>query len=150
MNVKITPAGSPDIADWIVLRAALWPRAADHAGDVARMLAVPERFAAFLARGDDGAAVGFAEVSLRGDYVNGCETSPVGFLEGIYVDPAHRRQGVARMLTEAVENWVVSCGCSELASDALLDNVESHGMHAALGFAETERVVVFRKVLDRS
>ena len=79
--------------------------------------------------------------------MNGCETSPVGFLEGIYVDPAQRRQGMARALNAAAEQWARACGCSEFASDALLDNIDSHRMHAALGFAETERVVMFRKVL---
>jgi aminoglycoside 6'-N-acetyltransferase I len=131
------------------LRAALWPEAEDHAGDIARMLAAPERFIAFLARDDGGVATGFAEVSLRHDYVNGCETSPVGFLEGIYVVPAARRRGVARALAAAAEYWAQAKGCREFASDALLDNVDSHRMHAALGFIETERVVAFRKLLGK-
>ena len=38
------------------------------------------------------------------DYVNGCTTSPVGFLEGLYVAAAARRQGVARALCDAAED----------------------------------------------
>jgi aminoglycoside 6'-N-acetyltransferase I len=140
-------AAEADKDDWIALRAALWPEAQDHAGDLARMLAAPERFITFIAREDGGVAVGFAEVSLRHDYVSGCESSPVGFLEGIYVVPERRRQGVARALNAAAEQWARVCGCSEFASDALLDNIDSHRMHAALGFEETERIVGFRKLL---
>ena len=93
------------------------------------------------------AVVGFAEASLRHDYVNGCETSPVAFIEGIYVVPERRRQGVADALIAAVEQWARDQGLRELASDALLENSQSHAMHRALGFSETERVVYFRKPL---
>jgi aminoglycoside 6'-N-acetyltransferase I len=79
--------------------------------------------------------------------VNGCETSPVAFLEGIYVEPWARRQGVAKELVAEVERWAFARGCQEFASDALLDDTDSHGMHVALGFEETERVVYFRKGL---
>lgn len=126
---------------------ALWPEgpAAIHRREMAAFLAQPDRYGPFVAYGGDGAAAGFAEVAIRTDYVNGTESSPVAFLEGIYVSPAARRQGVARRLVDAVEAWALGRGCRELASDALLDNDESHAMHRALGFAETERVVYFRK-----
>lgn len=58
-----------------------------------------------------------------------------------------RRKGVAAHLFHAAETWAQNKGCSELASDAFLDNVTSHDVHKALGFAETERVVYFRKKL---
>jgi aminoglycoside 6'-N-acetyltransferase I len=63
-----------------------------------------------------GELIGFAEASLRHDYVNGCETSPVAFLEGIYVTPANRRQGVAKALCAAVEEWARNQGCVEIAA----------------------------------
>ncbi|MDP9754249.1 UNVERIFIED_ORG: GNAT superfamily N-acetyltransferase [Rhizobium sp. SORGH_AS260] len=91
--------------------------------------------------------IGFAEVSLRRDYVNGCDTSPVAFLEGIYVEEAFRRQGVAALLVEQVTRWAIDQGVSELASDADIANLSSHRTHAALGFEETERVVYFRRSL---
>ena len=111
------------------------------------MLAAPDDTANFIARTDDGVAVGLAEASLRRDYVNGCKTSPVAFLEGIYVAPQHRRSGIAGQLVAAVEDWARAQGCTEFASDAALDNLQSHRMHAALGFEETQRVVYFRKLL---
>jgi aminoglycoside 6'-N-acetyltransferase I len=144
--MHVTLAASADREDWAALRRELWPDADDD--DIARMLKEPVRFAAFIARTANDGAVGFAEVSLRHDYVNGCETSPVGFLEGIYVVPRFRRRGVAASLVRAVEQWTLAQGASELASDALIDNTDSHRMHAALGFQETERVVGFRKRLS--
>jgi len=141
--MHVVPATSSDRGDWATLRRALWPDAED--GDIARMLREPARFIAFIARETNGSAIGFAEASLRHDYVNGCDTSPVGFLEGIYVVPLFRRRGVATSLVHAVEQWSLVQGASELASDALIDNGNSHRMHAALGFQETERVVCFRK-----
>jgi len=77
-----------------------------------------------------------------------CETSPVAFVEGIYVTPDARGRGVARALIAGVTQWAKDQGVTELASDALLDNEASHAMHKALGFCETERVVYFRKGLD--
>ena len=53
-----------------------------------------------------------------------------------------------RALIAAVEAWTREQGCTELASDALIDNAASHAAHAACGFEETERVVYFRKPLQ--
>jgi len=102
----------------------------------------------FLARDEQDHASGFAEATLRHDYVNGCTSSPVGFLEGLYVRDESRRQGVARALCQAVEAWALKRGASELASDTWLDSLASERMHEALEFSETERVVYFRKSLD--
>jgi len=150
--MRIEPCTRDTLGEWIALRAALWPDTTEeeHRQEASDMLQRFGRAAAFLARTSEGGPVGFAEVALREDYVNGCTTSPVAFLEGIYVDPDHRRTGVARLLSRAVEDWANSLGVSELASDAELHNTISHRMHAALGFEETERIVYFRKTLRRA
>ena len=109
-------------------------------------LASPRRYAQFVAY-SAGRPVGFVEAAVRSDYVNGTSSSPVAFLEGIYVVPEARRKRVAASLVLAVAEWARSFGCVEFASDAALDNVVSHAVHRALGFAETERVVFFRKEL---
>lgn len=103
--------------------------------------------AQFVAYARLGLAAGFVEASLRTDYVNGTSSSPVAFLEGLYVMPEHRRQGLASALVAAVEAWADSLGCQEFASDAAIDDELSHAVHKALGFRETERVVFFRKAL---
>lgn len=145
----VRPATLADAAAWGRLRLALWP---DEGGDwdpedVDAALGGDRPATAFLACNDGGAPIGFAEATLRVDYVNGTAGSPVGFLEGWYVAPDWRGRGVGRALVAAVEDWSRRQGCSELASDALLDNAASHAAHGACGFEETERVVYFRKTL---
>nr|WP_206434384.1 GNAT family N-acetyltransferase [Iodobacter ciconiae] len=76
-----------------------------------------------------GRALGFIELAARGDYVNGTESSPVAFLEGIYVEPSARRRGIAGKLVAAAEQWAKEYGCKEFASDAAIDNIQSHAMH---------------------
>ncbi|UIJ46256.1 GNAT family N-acetyltransferase [Sphingomonas cannabina] len=146
----IRKAAAADIDDWAALRAELWPEASadEHRQELAETsFDDDDRAVCFLAVDAAGAILAFAEASLRTDYVNGCETSPVAFLEGIYVRPRHRRTGLGQALSAAVEQWARATGCTELASDALLENTASHRFHGAIGFEETERVVYFRKQL---
>jgi aminoglycoside 6'-N-acetyltransferase I len=150
MSLKIAAASAAYLDDWAEMRAALWPElpVESHRSDIAKLFLEPNpRCVAFIALSEAGAPVGFAEASLRHDFVNGCETSPVLFLEGIYVQPAARDQGVGASLCEAVASWGRLMGCSEFASDAYIDDAASHAFHRALGFQETERVVYFRKLL---
>lgn len=94
----------------------------------------------------NGQLVGFVEVSLR-DYAEGCESSPVGYLEGWYVVPEHRKTGIGRRLVQAAEDWARAKGCSEMASDSELSNTQGQQAHARLGYQEVERMVCFRKSL---
>ncbi|HIE0128937.1 TPA: aminoglycoside 6'-N-acetyltransferase [Stenotrophomonas maltophilia] len=141
---QATPA---DVAAWAQLGLGLWPDADDPLEELAESLADAEG-AVFLACLAGGEAVGFAEVRLRHDYVNGTESSPVGFLEGWYVQPQWQGHAVGRALLAAVQAWTRAAGCSELASDSRVEDVQAHAAHRACGFEETERVVYFRMVLD--
>jgi aminoglycoside 6'-N-acetyltransferase I len=142
----IPPRGSADRA-WLALRSALWPKVseAEHLSGMAD--AIARRHYVRLAVTSAGSALGLVEASKRVDYVNGTSSSPVAFLEGLYVVPDARRQGVARTLVESVVKWALEEGCTELASDALIDNGTAHAVHRALGFGETERVVYFQRAL---
>ena len=134
---------------WLELRLALWPDATadEHRGYMAISLAQPERYLQLMMYDERRQPLGFIEGSIRSDYVNGTGTSPVGFVEGVYVVPSRRRKGVARQLYAAIADWAKARGCRELASDALVDNEVSQRAHRALGFRETERVVYFTKAL---
>ena len=92
--------------------------------------------------------VGFAQCQLRHDYVEGTDSSPVGYLEGIFVLPEYRKNGVARMLLTACENWAKETGCTEFASDCELGNNESLQFHLNVGFEEANRIICFRKKLE--
>ena len=96
---------------------------------------------------EDLEAVGFAQRQLRTDYVEGTDSSPVGYLEGLYVLENHRHKGFAKALVDACERWAVSKGCTEFASDCELDNMDSYAMHLKLGFTEANRIICFTKQL---
>ncbi|MGN0141961.1 MAG: aminoglycoside 6'-N-acetyltransferase [Roseburia sp.] len=95
----------------------------------------------------DDKVVAFAQCGLRHDYVEGTESSPVGYLEGIFVLDEYRHQGIARDLLSACEHWTKEKGCLEFASDCELDNEESLKFHTAVGFREANRIICFHKKL---
>ena len=103
--------------------------------------------AAFFLATEQGEGVGFAQCQLRHDYVEGTESSPVGYLEGVYVAEGFRNRGIARALTAACENWAREMGCAEFASDCELDNTQSLHFHLRVGFTEANRVICFTKKL---
>jgi aminoglycoside 6'-N-acetyltransferase I len=147
MSIEVCMADALD--DWLRLRLLLWPEASEdkHRRYMSEMLERPDKHHVLIARSSSGDVVAFAEASLRHDYVNGCDSSPVVFLKGIFVMPEHRRRGLARSLCAQVSEWGASNRCVEFASDAPVENHESHAMHRALGFEEMERVVYFRKAI---
>lgn len=149
---RIRAAVPADVEPWAALRAALWPEAdpselrAEAAAFFAGTQSGQPIAAVFLADDADGHPCGMIELSLR-LYAEGCETSPVPYVEAWYTAPEQRGRGLARALMKAAEDWARRHGHTELASDALLENTASHKAHAALGFAEVERSVHFRKKL---
>lgn len=140
---KALPEDSRTLAE---LAARMWSHAPEELQGEFETLTASCEAACFLAF-DGDQAVGFSQCQLRHDYVEGCETSPVGFLEGVYVDDAHRRCGVARALLAACENWARSVGCTEFASDCELDNADSLAWHLHNGFEEMNRTIWFAKKL---
>ena len=96
---------------------------------------------------DDVNAVAFAHCSLRFDYVEGTSSSPVGYLEGIYVEPDFRKQDIAKQLVNTCENWAKEKGCMEFASDCDLPNEDSYKFHLKIGFKEANRNIHFTKEL---
>jgi aminoglycoside 6'-N-acetyltransferase I len=100
----------------------------------------------FVAVRENGELGGFLEGGLR-KYAEGCDTSPVGYIEGWFVDDDLRGQGIGGALVQAVEAWAREQGYTEIASDTWLDNETSIRAHLALGYEESERLVHFRKSL---
>lgn len=147
MNFNVRQMDMSDRVAWIAMRGMLWhdesPSA--HARAVAAIVADRDAWG-FIAESIDGTPAAFAEVSIR-KYANGCDSQPVPFLEGIFVEPRFRRRGAGARLIAYVEAFLTARGFNELGSDALIDNRESHAAHHGWGFCETERVVYFRKTL---
>ena len=143
----IRKAEQTDLPELGALGALLWPhhRLEELAEEFAEIMSM-EGTAFFLAYSAD-TAVGFAQCQLRHDYVEGTSSSPVGYLEGIFVREDFRRQGIAKQLLSACENWSKEQGCREFASDCELDNRESLRFHLGLGFKEANRIICFTKKL---
>ena len=99
-----------------------------------------------IERAESGSLGGYVEAGAR-SIVDGCSSSPVGYIEAWYVDPDLRRVGYGRALLEAAEDWARSRGYSEMGSDALIDNEVSHAAHQGSGYEIVDRVVTFRKHL---
>lgn len=105
-----------------------------------------EKSSIFLAW-DKKEAIGFAQCGLRNDYVEGTESSPVGYLEGVFVAEEYRKKGVAKALLSACQGWARDQDCSEFASDCELENEESLAFHLKMGFEEANRIICFTKKL---
>lgn len=95
----------------------------------------------------DDLAIGFAQCGLRHDYVEGTDSSPVGYLEGIFVAEEYRKRGVAKDMLEACQKWAKEQGCTEFASDCELVNEDSLKFHLRMGFEEANRIICFTKKL---
>ncbi|WP_029169198.1 aminoglycoside 6'-N-acetyltransferase [Clostridium cellulovorans] len=96
---------------------------------------------------DETTPVGFAQCGLRHDYVEGTQSSPVGYLEGIFVKEEYQRRCIAKKLLAQCEEWAKAQGCSEFASDCELTNIDSLKFHLQIGFEETNRIICFKKKL---
>ena len=144
----IRKAEEKDLISAAALAALLWP---EHEPEELlpeyRALLESGEGALFLAA-EDGEDLGFAQVQLRHDYVEGAETSPVGYLEGVYVREEARGRGVARALLRACESWAAEQGCREFASDCELTNAASLAFHLKAGFLEANRIICFVKPLN--
>jgi aminoglycoside 6'-N-acetyltransferase I len=95
---------------------------------------------------DDGRLGGFLEVTLH-QTAEGCQTTPVGFLEGWWMDPDLRRKGHGSRMVRLAEEWAAAQGCREMASDTDEYRAVSVQAHHALGYLTTSvgKEIKFRK-----
>ena len=147
MSFTIRRATWDDKPGWLQLRQRLWPDAPIEylSFDLDARLADPN-YAVFVASDGGENLLAFIEVGLR-DYGEGCETSPVGYIEAWYVDEHVRGQNLGRDLVQLAEQWAREKGCREMASDTWLENESSISAHLRLGYVEVERLVHFVKRL---
>lgn len=147
--IRVKPARSDDAPTLLEMREALWPECseAEHREEIARLFAgrlYRDPFAVLIAENDEGRILGFAELSIR-PYAEGCRTNRVSYLEGWYVRPEARKQGIGKALVEASESWGRDQGCTEFASDADPENDISFAAHRSVGFQDMGLVRCFKK-----
>jgi aminoglycoside 6'-N-acetyltransferase I len=137
-----------DLSEWFRLRRKLWDATSDddHQAEMLDILDHAETQLVLVADAGEGKLAGFLEASIR-PFVEDCESDNVGYLEGWFVDPEHRRRGIGRELVAGAEEWARSRGATEMASDAEIGNEQSLTAHIRLGYEETSRLVHLRKEL---
>lgn len=136
-----------DIESVAKLAVLLWEdnSVSDLINDFSELIAKGK--AQFFLKYENNIPVGFAQCQLRYDYVEGTETTPVGYLEGIFVKKDYRNKGIAKELLAECEEWAKSNGCQEFGSDCEIDNVDSLMFHKAVNFTEANRIICFTKKL---
>jgi len=146
-EITIRRATHTDKPEWLGMRLLLWPdeKVGDLSKDMDNLLDDPLT-PVFVAVRSNGRLGGFLEAGTR-KYAEGCEGSPVGYIEGWYVDDDLRERGIGKALVSAAEDWARSQGLTEMASDTWLDNDASIQAHLKMGYEETERLVHFAKKL---
>lgn len=146
MHVRAVNRG--DHHEWLRLRLCLWPDCANEiqGAEMEDILAAQESQAVFVAVRPSGLLGGFVEASIH-PHAIGCDTRPVGYVEGWFVDPDLRGTGVGRELVAAAETWARKLDCREMASDTLWDNDVGLRAHMACGYEVTDRLIHFKKRL---
>jgi len=148
-SIRIRPVQPADASAWEQMRRELWPQYPDdHRQEIALFFdgTLAEPIQVFMAFAETGEPVGFAELSIR-TYAEGCISDRITYLEGWFVSASHRGQGIGTALIKTAEEWGRAQGCTEMASDAEIENEISAAAHRALGFSETARLICFRKTL---
>lgn len=147
-NFRVRPVAEKDFQEWFRLRKRLWDQSSDeeHRAEMLDIFEHRETQLVLVAELNNGNLIGFLEASIR-PFVEDCHSDHVGYLEGWYVQPEYRRQGIGRILVQTAENWARQKGCEEMASDAEIGNDSSLEAHLKLGYNETSRLVHLRKDL---
>ncbi|MGD6991361.1 aminoglycoside 6'-N-acetyltransferase [Sutcliffiella horikoshii] len=144
---NVVLASNSDLAHYTEMALDLWPENTEEE--------LHESFHEIMASNRDKILfyrigtefVSFIHLSIRVDYVEGTESSPTGYIEGVYVKPEHRRKGYSGKLLEVGEQWLKQNGCKQIGSDIHLDNHVSYDFHIGMGFKEASRLIAFIKDL---
>ncbi|MEP6924669.1 MAG: aminoglycoside 6'-N-acetyltransferase, partial [Pyrinomonadaceae bacterium] len=142
-------ARATDFERWQSLRRKLWAHTTEEENRefFDDFLTDSDKLLIVVAESEQSELAGFLEAGIRQDYVEGCDTERVGYIEGWFVEADFRRQHVGRQLVEFAENWARELGCEEMASDCDLENDVSLNAHLGVGYAEVGRSIHFKKWL---
>ena len=136
----IVPVTKENENVWAEMCVALWP---DMTVDAMLRMSHEGLFKNEFLYVDGDQPAGFLSLSLRSDYVEGTDSSPVGYIEGLYVKPEFRRKGIAEKLVDHAKEWSKKFDCTELASDTELENTGSQAFHTGVGFTEAGKIVCY-------
>lgn len=145
--MKIVKGTKRELENIVKLAIMLWPNSSEEKLNLHFTKLLDKEDAVIFLAEEEDQYIGFAHCQLRFDYVEGTDTSPAGYLEGIYVMEEYRKRGIGKELVTYCEEWSRQKGCTEFASDIELDNVDSFNFHLKVGFKEVNRLICFAKKL---
>jgi aminoglycoside 6'-N-acetyltransferase I len=102
-DVVVRPVRPEDRTSWHDMRAALYGEDPSLLPEIEAFFAGHSPIAAVFVA-EDRVPVGFLELGLR-NCAEGCRTSPVAYVEGLYVAADYRRRKIGRSLIRAAEDW---------------------------------------------
>ncbi len=111
--------------------------------EIKRMIDDPNLFSYLVFLDDIPKPVGMVEMSLR-NIVDGCISSPVAYIDGLYVIEKYQGRGFGKELIQFIKNWAREQGCTELGVDTEPENERAQKFYLREGFEETFRIVQFR------
>lgn len=147
-NIIIREVTQSDVSAWSDMRTDLWPETGDrHIPEINGYLSgssvdIAQAYVVEVS----SEIVGFLELNIR-NFSEGSCSPEIPYVEAWYIKPRFRGNGYGKLLMRKAEQWAISEGYSELASDTEIENERSIIMHKHLGFVETERIVCFLKKL---
>ena len=146
--MKLLPIKENQFALWKEMREDVYGSLEDefHEKEMKQIFSSDDWFCYFL-ENENGQITGFAELSSR-NIVDGCLSSPVAYLEGLYLKKEYRGMGQGREAMNAIKNWCKNKGFTELGMDTELANINAQKFFKAMGLQETYRIVQFRTRID--
>lgn len=137
-----------DLEEWLKLGLKLWTEETENEmRQIFLDILLSEKENTFICE-NVNKYIGFVNVSIRSDYVEGSNSTPVGYIEGIYVEENYRKKGIANHLIKAAEKWAKEKGCKQMGSDIEYDNTVSYDFHKKVGFNEAGRIICFIKDIE--
>ncbi|KAA3615374.1 MAG: GNAT family N-acetyltransferase [Calditrichaeota bacterium] len=141
--MNLTPIKKNQFSRWKNYRNTVFNSLSDkfHEIEMEKILNDIDWFCYFLTN-DNNQIIGLAELSSR-NIVDGCLSSPVAYIEGLYIEEQYRGKGAGKETMRAIHRWCKQRGFTELAADTELENLGAQKFFNAVGFNETYRVVEF-------
>lgn len=147
VQIEIVKLEDKYIDDLVLMLLSIWPDSnfEDEKEACIEVIENPNE-AYFLAISGHN-SIGFVYLNLRYDHVEGANSSPVAYVEGIFVKNEYQKKGTGSMLLDKAEEWALSKGCTQLGSDVEIDNLESLTFHQRMGFKVENKIICLMKNL---
>ena len=141
--VEIIRASNENLNQLTELALALWPNNEKDLIKSDLVYIIGHLNNRVLLAKSDEEYIGFIHMSIRSGFVEGADTTPVGYIEGVYVKPDYRRKGVAKELYHAGLEWLKSEKCSQIGADIGINDNMCPDFYIGMGYKEANRIICY-------